>query len=154
MSWFNRKRRKSANRKPTSALSRGRFYSSSLQLEALEQRAMLANFLAVGTDAGVPNEVRIFTDTNLNGKFETRAPSGLAQPVTFTPYSNFTGGVRVALGDFDGDNDFELVTAAGPGGGPHVIIWHINGDGSIGGILDSFFAYDSSFTGGVFIATG
>ncbi len=73
---------------------------------------------------------------------------------TFSPYSSFTGGVRVAQGDFDGDGNDELVTAAGPSGGPHVIIWDVNSDGSIGPALDSFFAYGTSFTGGLFVATG
>jgi subtilisin-like proprotein convertase family protein len=72
----------------------------------------------------------------------------------FNPYGNFNGGVRVALGDFDGDGNDELVTAAGPGGGPHVIVWDLNADGTIAGINDSFFAYDPAFTGGLFIAAG
>jgi hypothetical protein len=42
----------------------------------------------------------------------------------------------------------ELITAAGPGGGPHVRILTIPSQTQ----LASFFAFDASFTGGVFVA--
>jgi subtilisin-like proprotein convertase family protein len=124
------------------------------RIESLEDRRVPAGFIAVGTDVGVPAQVRIFTDTDANATYETVAPAGLTQPIVFAPYPNFTGGVRVAMGDFDGDGNAELVTAAGPGGGPHVIVWSLNPDGSIGGVIDSFMAYDQNFKGGVFVATG
>jgi subtilisin-like proprotein convertase family protein len=136
---------------PTRTNGRRHFHP---RLEPSEDRLVPAGFIAVGSDVGVPAQVRIFTDTDGNGTYETLAPAGLSKAVQFSPYGNFTGGVRVALGDFDGDGNDELVTAAGPGGGPHVIVWDLNPDGSIAGILDSFFAYDAAFSGGVFIATG
>jgi hypothetical protein len=124
-------------------------------LQSLEDRVVPAGLLAVGTDVGVPNVVRVFTDNDQNGTYETLAPAGISKTADFTPYTGgFTGGVRVALGDFDGDGNDELVTAAGPGGGPHVIVYDLNSDGSIGGVVDSFFAYDPGFTGGVFVAAG
>src|SRR5207248_2102508 len=124
------------------------------QLERVEDRLTPAGFVAVGSDVGVLAEVRIFTDTDANGTYETRAPAGVAVPFTFSPYPGFTGGARVALGDFDGDGNDELVTAAGPGGGPHVIVWDLNPDGTVGGVQDSFFAYPANFAGGVFVAAG
>jgi hypothetical protein len=42
-----------------------------------------------------------------------------------------------------------ILTAAGPGGGPHVRSVAIDDGGDTG---LSFFAYDPSFTGGVFVA--
>src|SRR5262249_35255068 len=125
------------------------------QVEGLEERAVPAGLLAVGTDAGVPAAVRIFMDADGNGTHETLAPKGAAQPVDFAPFgSGFTGGVRVALGDFDGDGNDELVTAAGPGGLPHVIVWELNPDGSVGAARDSFVPFAPSFKGGVFVAAG
>src|SRR5262249_51252944 len=62
----------------------------------------------------------------------------------------FTGGVRVALGDFNGDGIPEIITGAGPGGGPHVKVF----DGRTGETLVSFFAYDAAFRGGVSVAVG
>jgi subtilisin-like proprotein convertase family protein len=144
-------RRTAPARRGADALKRHRFLP---QVEGLEERAVPAGLLAVGTDAGVPATVRIFTDADLNGTYETLAPKGVAQPLDFAPYGGFTGGVRVALGDFDGDGNDELVTASGPGGPAHVIVWGLNPDGSIGAARDSFLPFDSSFTGGAFVAAG
>src|SRR5207248_1324751 len=63
--------------------------------------------------------------------------------------SAFTGGVTVAAGDVDGDGRFEIITGAGPGGGPNVGIF--DGDAQR---MASFFAFDPAFTGGVYVATG
>ena len=74
---------------------------------------------------------------------QTGQPNGVA-----VPFPNFMGQVRVASGDFNVDGRSEIVAAAGPGGGPAVTIL----DSSTGEPLFSFFAYDSSFTGGVYVA--
>jgi hypothetical protein len=62
----------------------------------------------------------------------------------------FTGGVHVALGDVNGDGIPDIITGAGPGGGPHVKVF----SGKDLSLLFSFFAYDPQFTGGVFVAAG
>src|SRR5262245_12565961 len=128
--------------------------TSRLRLERLEERSVPAGFIAVGTDAGVPAEVRIFADRDDNDTYETLVSAAQSQPYVFSPYPGFTGGVRVAMGDFDNDGNDELVTAAGPGGGPHVIVWDLNPDGTVGGVVDSFMAFDVSFLGGVNVAAG
>jgi hypothetical protein len=65
----------------------------------------------------------------------------------------FTGGVSVAVGDVTGDGVAELVTGAGPGGGPHVRVWSLKGSGPPAEVA-GFFAYDSAFAGGVSVAVG
>jgi hypothetical protein len=81
--------------------------------------------VVTGPGAGVGPHVRVFTGTG-----EPLGPGFLAYPV------GFTGGVRGAVG-----NPFEpmgqIVTAAGPGGGPHVR--GFTGVGEPTGI--SFFGY-------------
>lgn len=62
----------------------------------------------------------------------------------------FTGGVTVAKGDFNDDGILDLVTAAGPGGGPHVRIL----DGANLQQIAGFYAFDANFHGGVTIAVG
>ncbi len=61
----------------------------------------------------------------------------------------FTGGVRVAAGDLDGDGRADIVGAAGPGGGPEVAVFDLSG-----AKLYSYFAYAPEFAAGVFVAAG
>jgi hypothetical protein len=64
---------------------------------------------------------------------------------------NFRGGVRIALGDLNGDGVADLIAGAGFGGGPRVAIF----DGETRDRLADFDAYeDSAFRGGVTVATG
>src|SRR5438270_270667 len=63
---------------------------------------------------------------------------------------NFHGGVRVAVGGLNGDGTDDIICAAGPGGGPVVRAY----DGRTGVVYQSFMAYDSHFTGGVYVAVG
>jgi hypothetical protein len=63
----------------------------------------------------------------------------------------FHGGVRVASVDFNNDNRSDIVTAPGAGGGPHVRVW--SGAGAVElGPGHGFFAYNTGFTGGVYLA--
>jgi PKD domain/FG-GAP-like repeat len=64
--------------------------------------------------------------------------------------SGFRGGVRVASADINGDSLADIITAAGPGGGPHVKVF----DGATGDVIFSFFAYGAGFAGGVYVASG
>ena len=102
----------------------------------------------LGRDAGpIPAEgkqVKVFD-----------AVSGI-QKGQFDAYPNLTGGVRVASGDVNGDGTPDIITAAGFGGGPHIIVFDGTKplDGSGSSILTAFYAYAPAFTGGVFVAAG
>jgi len=65
----------------------------------------------------------------------------------FLTFSSFRGGVNLASGDIDGDGKEEIITGAGPGGGPHVRIFD-----SQANLVGQFFAYNSGFRGGVKVA--
>jgi hypothetical protein len=79
----------------------------------------------------------------------------LADFFAFTP--SFSGGVTVAVGDFTGSGQLDIITGAGPGGGPQVEVidgsklGQVQATGQIAtsALLASFFAYDASFNGGV-----
>ncbi|MFO0935124.1 MAG: RHS repeat-associated core domain-containing protein [Gemmataceae bacterium] len=66
--------------------------------------------------------------------------------------SAFTGGVRVATGDITLDGVPDLIVAPGPGGGSRIRVLDGVTGNEIPGPLGNFFAYDPSFTGGVFVA--
>jgi FG-GAP repeat len=81
------------------------------------------------------------------------AGSSLAELGGFFAYHPaFPGGVSVAVGDVTGDGVGDLITGAGPGGGPHVRVWSLVGSDLVE--VAGFFAYDPAFPGGVFVAAG
>ena len=63
---------------------------------------------------------------------------------------HFLGGVRVAVGDVNGDGIPDIITAPGPGGGPDIRVFN----GGSGAKTEEFFAYDPRFQAGVFLAAG
>ena len=73
----------------------------------------------------------------------TGQPTGTA-----VPFPGFTGAIHVASGDFNNDGVADIFAAAGEGGGPAIAILN----SQTGEVLESFFAFDPAFTGGVFIA--
>jgi len=78
--------------------------------------------------------------------------------------ANFFGGVNVAVGtptnNRDASNNLyaDIITGAGPGGGPHVEVWRLDNGQNTGTdslfsfvTAASYYAYTSTFTGGVFV---
>lgn len=59
----------------------------------------------------------------------------------------YIGGVNIASGDVDGDGAAEIITGTEKGGGPQVRIFKMNGK-----VVNQFFAYETSFRGGVRVA--
>jgi hypothetical protein len=97
----------------------------------------VASPILTGTDAGAGPLVKSFEGATEQSSFLAYGPS-------------FTGGVRVAAGDVNGDGRADYFTGVGSGAAPHVKVF----DGLSGGEVHSFFAYDPAFTGGVFVAAG
>ena len=93
--------------------------------------------IVVGAGSGGAPLVKIF---DLNGNLKKSWNAYTAA---------FKGGVNVAVGNVLGSGRENIVTGAGPGGGPHVRVFDENGI-----VKQQFFAYAQSFAGGVYVAAG
>jgi membrane-associated phospholipid phosphatase len=122
----------------TSGIAQGNAIADQAFAKFLRARPQTQRF-ATGADAGGGPHVKVFAGIGGN----------LVQ--SFMAYSSrFTGGVRVAQGDVTGDGVPDVLTAPGPGGGPHIKVF----DGQTGQLVREFFAFDARFRGGVQIAAG
>src|SRR5262249_57876446 len=63
----------------------------------------------VSPDAGSPQQVKVYS-----------APTGQLVSKFYAFNPGFTGGVRVAVADMNGDGVRAVIVASGPGGGPQV----------------------------------
>ncbi len=116
----------------------GNLSTDAIDLNVFSPPAIHFGSIVVGSESGAPPVVQVFE------------PDATETFSLFPYLPTFAGGVRVASGDVNGDGTPDIITAAGPGGGPHVKVF----DGTNGATLHSFFAYDPQFTGGVFVGTG
>jgi CSLREA domain-containing protein len=110
------------------------------------------SFIAIAADAGGGPMVTVYNSA-------TNAVVSVF--FAFTP--SFTGGVRVAVDDVNGDGVPDIICAAGPGGGPQVEVidgtkltqLQSNGQIANSALIASFFAFNApTFTGGVYVAAG
>lgn len=99
--------------------------------------------IVTGAGAGGGPHVRVF-----DGRTGAQVPGAIGS--FFAYVGSFTGGVFVAAGDINGDGRADVITGAGAGGGPHVRVF----DGATGALIRDFFAYTSTFRGGVSVAAG
>jgi hypothetical protein len=93
--------------------------------------------IITGAGAGGGPQVRVFSGA------DSHRLAGF-----FAYDTGFTGGVRVAAGDYDGDGRADIITGAGAGQSAPVRVF----DGDTGSRLANFFAFPTSFAGGVFVA--
>jgi hypothetical protein len=94
---------------------------------------------ATGTDAGGAPQVEVYDAT-----------TGTLEAAFFAFPTTFGGGVRVAVGDVNGDGIPDIICGAGPGGGPEVRVF----DGRTFQMIRDILALPAQFTGGVFVAAG
>ncbi len=89
--------------------------------------------IVVGAGPGGGPQVRIFSGEGrlLSGGFFAYDP-------------RFRGGVRVAVGDTNGDGNAEIITGPGPGGGPQIRIFNDKGRA----LSPGFFAFDRAARSG------
>lgn len=94
--------------------------------------------IAVAPEKGDPPIVRVFTN------------SGSEVVSSFDAYDfAFTGGVRLTMGDVDGDGYEEIITVPGSGGGPQVRVFDLKGK-----LMSQFNAFENDYRFGLFVATG
>jgi hypothetical protein len=92
--------------------------------------------LAVGADAGSAN----LSLYNFDGSVR----------FTLDPFPEFTGGVRTAAADFNGDGIADIVAGTGPGRATRVTIF----DGANQKQLFAVDPFEATFAGGVYVAAG
>jgi len=108
---------------------------------------VLPTSVTASTPTPIPADIITGTDSVTNVK--VYAGGSFTELNSFFAYAPaFTGGVRVAAGDVNGDGVGDIITATGPGAA-HVKVF----DGRGGVELASFLPYGAS-TGGVYVAAG
>jgi hypothetical protein len=111
-------------------------------------------YVALG-DVNHDGHEDLITGTGVGGGPRVRILDGASLGSTvlgeFMAYEDsFRGGVLVASGDVNGDGFDDIVCGTGVGGGPRVLAF----SGRDRSVLQNEMAYEDSFRGGVFVASG
>ena len=127
---------------------------TTMRLASMDERITptinVASIYGVGSGPGMDATVKVYN--NSGTLIDTFKP----YPVGPTQ-SQFQGGVEIAIGDINGDGVPDVITGAGPGGGPHVKVFDgvdVAAGSTNPGVLRTYFAYDGTFMGGVHVAAG
>ncbi len=105
--------------------------------------------VVAGTGIGGGPRVRVIDGLGLAGN----SPASLLDFFAFE--SSARGGVNVAVGEFNGDGFGDIIAGSGNGGGPRVSVFSGNpAGGNNPAVLANYFAYEDTFRGGVFVASG
>jgi cyclophilin family peptidyl-prolyl cis-trans isomerase len=111
--------------------------SNAISIEVTEESQVVA-IAADGADFGTPPTVQV---TGSNG--ETL--------FTLTPYeTSFTGGVRTAVADVNGDGQDDVICVPGFGGAPLIRAY----DGRTGTLIRELMVFEDTFRGGLYVDVG
>ena len=136
---------------PGAEMSKRTFLTSTPDATALRPltERVDPNFDALGSVSDTKLPVFISTAEGVGGELvRVFDLTGGQERFRFRPFPGNPGGVRVVTADVTGDGVPDIITAAGPGGTPRVVIF----DGQNGAVIADFLAFEESFRGGVFVA--
>ena len=88
--------------------------------------------------------------TDVGGTVRVYDPHNPAHLETLNPFAGFSGSIRVAGADFNGDGVSDVVAGTGPGVPSRVLVL----DGISHSVLFDFPPFEPSFLGGVYVAAG
>ena len=74
-------------------------------------------------------------------------PSVIESFYAFDP--GYRGGIRMSMGDLDGNGLLDMAIASGAGTTPNVTTWQLRDTGAGFNLLSSYYAFDSGYRGGV-----
>ncbi len=102
--------------------------------------------IIAGAGPGADPHVRVF-----DGLTGNQIPGPLGSFYAYNAQS-FVGGVFVAAGDVNGDDQIDLITGAGTGGGTHVRVFDGATGDQLAGPVGSFYANNRNVSHGVLVA--
>jgi parallel beta-helix repeat protein len=114
--------------------------------------------IIAGAGMGGGPQVLVLNGVELDQKLANGQIAASAVMASFYAYvPQFSGGVFVSAGDFNGDHVADIITGAGFDGGPHVKVVNgvklaqiqANGQIADSAVVGQFYAFDPTFAGGV-----